>query len=81
MSVSAMVTHGNINYPIGRSIFAVNLPLKLFRDTIVNADIESLKFLHTFLTKCLYHMLVKCEQIRIVRTTRNLELFDKNQAF
>ena len=76
-----MVTHGNIKYPIGRSIFAVNLPLKLFRDTIVNADIESFKSLHTFLTKCLYHMLVKCEQIRIVRTTRNLELFDKNQAF
>ena len=62
-------------------IFAVNLPLKLFRATVANADIESLKSLHTFLTKCLYHMLVKFEQIRIVRTTRNYELFNKKSGF
>ena len=38
--------------------------------------------LHTFLTKCLYHMLVKFEQIRIVRTTQNFEFFDKkNRLF
>ena len=51
------------------------------RATIANADIESLKSLHTFFTKCLYHMLVKFEQIRIVQTTRNFELFDKKLGF
>ena len=34
---------------MGKSIFAVNLPLKLFPATVANVDIESLKSLHTFL--------------------------------
>ena len=67
----------NVSISNGKSIFAVNLTLKLFRVTIANADIESLKSFHTFLTKCLYHMLVKFEQIRIVPSTRNFEPFDK----
>ena len=40
----------NIKYPIGKSIFTVNLPLKLFPATVVNADIGSLKSLHTLFT-------------------------------
>ena len=64
---------------MGKSIFAVNLPLKLFRATIANADIGSLKSFHTFLLKCLYHMLVKFEQNRMFQTTRNFELFDKKK--
>ena len=43
------INNGNIKYSIGKSIFAVNLSLKLFRVTIANADIGSLKSLHTFL--------------------------------
>ena len=62
-------------------MFAVNLPLKLFRATVANADIESPKSLHTFLTKFLYHMLVKFEEIRMIKTTRNFELFDKKLGF
>ena len=77
MSALTMVT----KYPIGKSIFAVNLPLKLFRTTVANADIGSLKSLHTFLRKCLYHMLVKFEQNRMVQTACNLELFDKKRVF
>ena len=73
MSASAMVASNEI----GKSIFAVNLPLKLFYVTVANADIGSLKSLHTSFTKCLYHMLVKFEQNRMVQTTRNFELFDK----
>ena len=73
--------NGNIKCPIGKSIFAVNWPLNRFRATIANTDIESQKYLHTFLTKCLYHMLVKFEHIRIVPTTRNFELFDKKSGF
>ena len=47
------------------------------------ADIGSLKSLHTFLKKCLYHrpMPVKFEQNRMVQTTRNFELFDKKPVF
>ena len=39
----------NIKYPIEKSIFAVTLPLKLFRATVANANIVSLTSLHTFL--------------------------------
>ena len=67
--------------PIWKSIFAVNLPLKLFRATVDNADIGNLKSLHTFLKNCLYHMLVKFEQNRMVQTTRKFELFDEKPGF
>ena len=53
--------NANIKCPIGKSIFAINLPLKLFRATIANADLGSLKSLHTFLEDCLY-MLVEFVQ-------------------
>ena len=45
------IVNGYIKYLIGKSIFAVNLLLKLFPATVVNADIESPKSLHTFLYK------------------------------
>ena len=61
-----------------KSIFAVNLPLKLFRATVANADLESLKSLQRFLN---FFMLVKFEQNRILQTTRNCELFDKKTGF
>ena len=32
------ICNGNLKYPIGKSIFAVNLPLKLFRAVVANAD-------------------------------------------
>ena len=60
--------------------FAVNLPLKLFSATDANANIGSLKSLHTFLRKCLYYMLVKFEQTRMVQTKLNLmSFFDKKK--
>ena len=74
------ISNGNIKYPIGKSIFAVNLPLKLFRATVANTDIGSLKSVHIFFKKCLYHMLVKFEQHRLVLTTRNFELKKKNKT-
>ena len=40
------ISNGNIKYPTGKSIFAVNLPLKFFPATVAIADIESLKSLH-----------------------------------
>ena len=75
------ISNGNIKCPIGKLIFAVNLPLNSFHATVANADIESLKSLNTFLTKCLYHMLVKFEQNRMVQATQYFELFDKKPGF
>ena len=37
---------------IGKSIFAVKLPFKLFRASVANADLVSLKSLHTFIDTC-----------------------------
>ena len=46
---NASISNGNIKYLSGKSVFAVNFPLKLFRATVANADIGSLnlKPLHT----------------------------------
>ena len=36
------VSNDNLKYPIGKPIFAVNLPFELFRATVTNANPESL---------------------------------------
>ena len=59
------ISNDNIEYPIGKSIFAVNF----FPATIANADIGSLKSLHTLFDKYFNHMKVKFEQNRTVQTT------------
>ena len=46
------------------------------RKTIADADIGSLKSLHTLFDKYLDHMLVKFEQNCMIRTIQNLVLFD-----
>ena len=43
------ISNRNIKCPIGKSIFAVILPLKLFRVAVANVDIGNLKSLYTFL--------------------------------
>ena len=43
------VSNGNMKCPIGKSIFAVNLPLQLFPAPIANANTRSLKSHHTLL--------------------------------
>ena len=67
--------NGDIRYPIEKSIFAINFPLKLFRVTVVNVGIESLKSLHTFLKNILYHMPLKFELNRMVLCTRQKPVF------
>ena len=49
------VSNSNIKYPLETSIFAVKLTLKLFRVTVADADIGSLKSLHTFLKDIVPH--------------------------
>ena len=44
------------------------------------ADIGSLKSLHTLFGKYLGHMLLKFEQNRMVRTIQNFDLFDKKMV-
>ena len=58
-------------------IFAVYLPLKPFRVTVASSDIESQKSLHTFLKTYLFHVLVKFEHNRTVRTTRVMSFLIK----
>ena len=72
-----------MKYPSGKSIFALNLPLKLFPATVTNADIGSLKSLHVLFDMYLDHILVKFKQNCVVPTTRNFELSDqkKNRFF
>ena len=51
---------------------------RVFYVTIAEADIGSLKSLHTLFDKYLDHMLVKFERKnRMVRTIQNFELFDQ----
>ena len=52
---------------------------RVFYITIADADIGSLKSLHTLFDKYLDHMLVKFEQNRMVQTIQNFELFDKKK--
>ena len=73
------ISNGNIKYPIGKSIFAVKLPFNLFPANVTNADIGSLKSPHTFLKKCLYHMLVKFEQNRMSKLHEIWSFFDKKK--
>ena len=47
--------------------------------TIADTDIESVSPLRTLFDKYLYHMLVKFEQNRMVRTIQNFELFNKKK--
>ena len=42
-----MESNSNIKYPTGKSIFAVNLTLKLLLATVANTDTESIKSPHT----------------------------------
>ena len=51
---------------------------RAFYVTIADADIGTLKSLHTLFDMYLDHMLVKFEQNRVVRTIQNFVLFDKN---
>ena len=71
------ISNGNIKCPIEKSIFVVNLKLKVFRAIVAYADIGSLSLSIHSLKKCLFHMLVEFEQNRTVQTTRNFDLFDK----
>ena len=43
------ISNGNIKCQIGKPIFTVNFPLKLYRATVANADTGNLQSLRTFI--------------------------------
>ena len=62
--------------------FTVNLPLKLSRATVANADTGSLKFLHILFDTYLHHMLAKFDANHMAQNVQNFEFFfDKNRIF
>ena len=64
------VIKGNLKCPIGKSIFAVNLPLKLFRDTVANLDTGSFKYIYTLSYTYLDHMLAKYVPNRMIQNVQ-----------
>ena len=73
--------YGNIKCQIGKSIFAVNLSLNLFRATAANAYIGSLKSLHILFNTYLDHMLVKFEWNCMVQNKQILTFLTKISCF
>ena len=71
MSALATVTGRVLTAHLLQNFF----PDWVFYVTIADADIGSLKSLPSLFDTYLYHMLVKFEQNRMVRTTQNFALF------
>ena len=61
----------------GKFTAKIDFPIGVFYITIADADIGSLKSLHTLFDKYLDYMLVKFDQNRMVRTVQNFDLFDE----
>ena len=62
VSISKMISNGSKTYPIGKTIYAVNLPFKLLRATVENADTGNLQSLHTLFDTYSNHMLANLNQ-------------------
>ena len=75
------VSNGNVKSTFEKSIFAVNLPLKLFHATVTNTNTGRLNSLHTLFDTYLDCMLAKFEANRMVENVQNVELFDKKISF
>ena len=74
MSALAMVTRKSFN---GKFTAKIDFPIGHFYVTITDADIGSLKSLHTLFDENLDLMLVKFEQNRMVWTIQSFVLYDK----
>ena len=75
MSALAAVAGKSFN---GKFAAKFDFPIGIFYVTSDDADIGSLKSIHTLFDKYFDHMLVKFEQDCMVQTIPNFELFDKN---
>ena len=70
----AMVAHKSLN---GKFLAKLIFLQGVFFLPLHDANIGSLKFLHTLFDKYLDPMLVKFEQKRVVQTIQKFKLFDK----
>ena len=75
LAASETVTGKSINVS-----FTTKIDNEQYITMIADANIGNHKYLHTFLDKYWYHMLMKFVQNRTVRTTQHFELFDKLQT-
>ena len=67
LQMVASVLNGYLKYPIGESVFVVNLPLKLFRASVPNAYTASRKSLYTLYDTYLDYIMGKFESNRIIQ--------------
>ena len=75
------VSNDNIKCPIGKSIFAVNLPWKLFRAAVANAYTWRLKSICTFIDTYLDHILAKFKPNRRSEMYKILNFCDEKASF
>ena len=64
---------------MGNSFFAVNLPFKLFRAIVANANTAILKSFHILFYTYIDYMLAKFEPNRRVRNVQNLSFWSKKK--
>ena len=73
------INNSNINCLIGKLIFAINLPLKVFSAPVASTENGSLNSLYTLFNTYLEHMLTKFGPNRIVRNVHNLNCLTKTE--
>ena len=75
--INVSVCNCNIKCPIGKSIFTINLQLKIFHAAVANSDIGTQIFLHTLFTY-LGQMLAKFQPKRRVKNKLKFWAFWQN---
>ena len=81
LTFNVSMSNGNIKCPIEKSIFALNLPLNLFRATVTNADTWSFKSFHTLFDTNLDHTLAKFEPNHMIGNVKISSFLTKNEGF
>ena len=79
LTFNVSVSNANLKYSIGKSIFVVNLPLKIFRATVANDNTESLKSFNTLFDTYLDYMLAEFESNSIVGNVQNVGFWTKKK--
>ena len=80
LTSNVSVSNGSIKCPIGKPIFAVNLPLKLLRAAFVNADTGQY-WNSISLSIYLDQMMAQFEPNCKVQNSQNFGVFDERPIF
>ena len=81
LDFQSSISNGNIKCPIGKLIFTVNLPLKLYCATVANVNPGSQKNLQALFYMYLHHMLAKFEQNFTVQNVQVLSCLTNTEIF